>query len=304
MRKKYMLTNESITIEDGTILYRIKALRTIKHNGKIVVKRGQLGGFVESEKNLSHEGACWVANNAKVFKNAQVFDNAQAFGDAQVFDWGWLCEDAKAYGHSKIHGNAQVFGQVELDGTFEVKGNDLLCGAEKLGKVIPQEEHKEAVKKEHEQEVRQDVEDNLVETKYKGSAIAARWWAKQLSGPTKQDAGLDGKTGDMFSLLMMLKEAGKVNANPQQIKNFEKILATRIDEELQQFEHARVRLMVDYDPIEMLRECAQEVGIAGGFPIKTCMTVTRNEVEVSHGYGAPMEVLYREKTIGSDGGRV
>ena len=37
------------------------------------IKTGDVGGFVESENNLSHDGLCWVYGNARVYGNAQVF---------------------------------------------------------------------------------------------------------------------------------------------------------------------------------------------------------------------------------------
>ena len=64
--KKYELTDESILI-DGCSIYRIKALKDFGR-----VKAGDLGGFVEREKNLSHEGDCWVCGDAQVFENARV----------------------------------------------------------------------------------------------------------------------------------------------------------------------------------------------------------------------------------------
>ena len=30
------------------------------------IKTGDIGGFVESEENLSHDGLCWVSGNAQV----------------------------------------------------------------------------------------------------------------------------------------------------------------------------------------------------------------------------------------------
>ena len=48
------------------------------------VKTGDVGGFVESENNLSHDGLCWVFGNAQVFGDARVFGNARVLGDAKV----------------------------------------------------------------------------------------------------------------------------------------------------------------------------------------------------------------------------
>jgi len=73
--KKYKLTNETIELR-GRTLYRIKAL--IDFND---VKKGDLGGYVEREENLSHRGDCWIYGNAQVYGYAQVFGNAKALGD-------------------------------------------------------------------------------------------------------------------------------------------------------------------------------------------------------------------------------
>ena len=66
MNKKYVLTNETIKINDKT-LYRIKAIKDFDN-----VKAGDLGGFIEKEENLSGYGNAWVYDNAKVFGNAEV----------------------------------------------------------------------------------------------------------------------------------------------------------------------------------------------------------------------------------------
>ena len=68
--KKYELTDETIDVS-GTTLHRIKALKDFGN-----VKKGELGGYVESEHNLSQEGNCWVCGNAKVCGDAEVCGNA------------------------------------------------------------------------------------------------------------------------------------------------------------------------------------------------------------------------------------
>ena len=78
--KKYELTNE--TKEFGTrTLYRIRALRDIPERG---VAAGDLGGWVESESNLSQVGDSWVSDDAYVSGNAWVYGNAHVYGDAIV----------------------------------------------------------------------------------------------------------------------------------------------------------------------------------------------------------------------------
>lgn len=63
--KKYQLTQESKRI-GGIILHRIQALKSFGD-----VKEGDLGGWIEKEENLSHDG------NARVYGNAWVYGNAE-----------------------------------------------------------------------------------------------------------------------------------------------------------------------------------------------------------------------------------
>ena len=90
MKQKFILTDDSIEIDDSK-LYRIKAIRSFGN-----VKEGDLGGYVESTKNLSHAGKCWIYDDACVYENASVFDDALVEGNAHV------------YGDSSVYNNAVV----------------------------------------------------------------------------------------------------------------------------------------------------------------------------------------------------
>ena len=114
MDKKYKLTKEMIEI-DGRTLYRIKALRDFDN-----VKKGELGGFIEKEENLSHAGLCWVSENAKVYGRAMVRGNAEIYGNAEVCGYAKVSADAKVFGHAEIYGNAKVFGYAEVFGHAKV----------------------------------------------------------------------------------------------------------------------------------------------------------------------------------------
>jgi len=76
--KKFELTMESKKI-NGVIFFRIRALKDFEK--KVSVKKGDLGGWVEKEENLSQEGNAWVSGNARVSGNAWVFGNARVFGE-------------------------------------------------------------------------------------------------------------------------------------------------------------------------------------------------------------------------------
>ena len=70
--KKYELTSETKVI-NGVKLHQIKALNSFGN-----IKEGDLGGWIESEKNLSQDG------NAKVYDNAKVGENAEVSGTIVV----------------------------------------------------------------------------------------------------------------------------------------------------------------------------------------------------------------------------
>ena len=76
--KKFEFTGETKTLLDGTVVHRIKAL--VRINFKMThVKVGDIGGWIEKEDNLSHNGDAWVYGNARVYGNALVSDDAGVF---------------------------------------------------------------------------------------------------------------------------------------------------------------------------------------------------------------------------------
>ena len=86
MNQKYEFTGETMR-HFGRTLHRIKALENFGD-----VKKGDLGGWIESEDNLSASGNAWVSDDAKVF------DNAWVFGDA------WISDDAQVSGDARVSG--------------------------------------------------------------------------------------------------------------------------------------------------------------------------------------------------------
>ncbi len=77
--KKFELTSEFITNVFGVKLFRIRALVEFGNVGK-----GELGGYVEKEKNLDHDGNAWVSGDAWVYGDARVSGDARVYGDARV----------------------------------------------------------------------------------------------------------------------------------------------------------------------------------------------------------------------------
>ena len=80
--KKFEFTGETTTI---SLFFRTATLHRIRAVAEFgLVKVGDLGGWIEKEENLSHEGKAWVCGNAKVWGNAEVCGNAEVFSARHV----------------------------------------------------------------------------------------------------------------------------------------------------------------------------------------------------------------------------
>ena len=77
MENKFELTEEFIINNSGIKLYRIKALKDFSD-----VKKGDFGGYVQQESNLSQFGNAWVYGDARVYGNAKVCGYAKVFENA------------------------------------------------------------------------------------------------------------------------------------------------------------------------------------------------------------------------------
>ena len=116
--KKYILYRK-----EGD-LWRIRACKDFGD-----VKKGDMGGFVESEENLSQKGECWVADNALIADNAWIADDAQVYGNAKVYDSAKVYGNAWVYGDVEVSENAWVYGDAKVSdgawvyGDAEVAGN-------------------------------------------------------------------------------------------------------------------------------------------------------------------------------------
>src|SRR5712692_9277096 len=150
--KKYELVPDRQVIVAGTTLYRIRALKDFGN-----VKSGDLGGFVASERNLSQDGNCWIADDAQVYDQAVISDDAQilgrarvyghgrvgdkgqVLGNAQVFENGWVFkngvvfDNAKVFGASKVRDNGLAYGDSEIFDSVRVVNSGQVCGQAQIG---------------------------------------------------------------------------------------------------------------------------------------------------------------------------
>lgn len=112
---------------DHPRLFRIIALKDFPG-----VRKGQLGGRVESEDNLSHEGFCWIYDNgiviekARVYDNAIITDNAFVKGNARVYDDARVSDEALIAGNAKVFECSRVKGFAILEGFAKASGNSII----------------------------------------------------------------------------------------------------------------------------------------------------------------------------------
>ena len=71
MKRKYEFTGET-KIWRGFMLKRIRATIDFTLKCGIKIRKGEEGGWIAKEENLSHEDSAWVYGDAKVCGNAEV----------------------------------------------------------------------------------------------------------------------------------------------------------------------------------------------------------------------------------------
>lgn len=128
--KKYELVMDDSIVIDGIILYRI---RSLKDFGSI--KTGSLGGYISGEHNLSHDGDCWiyddayvydnamVSGNAIIYGNAKVYGNAVVYGNSRVSFYAEVYDDARVFGNASVCNNSKVYNYANVYGDSEVSNN-------------------------------------------------------------------------------------------------------------------------------------------------------------------------------------
>ena len=123
---KYRLTDETKVVS-GHTLHRIEALKDFAD-----VHKGDKGGFVEGEHNLSQSGNCWVYDNACVYDRAYVCGSAYVYDSAKVYGSANVYVSAKVCGSAKVYGSANVSDSAKVYGSAKVCGRATLCGSAKV----------------------------------------------------------------------------------------------------------------------------------------------------------------------------
>ena len=81
---------EIITDQNDENYGRIKALTDFGY-----IKKGDVGGKIDSYDNLSQEGNCWVGYYARVCDDAKVYENAKVYGNF------WVCDSEAVGGNTE-----------------------------------------------------------------------------------------------------------------------------------------------------------------------------------------------------------
>ena len=120
---KYKILEDNYILYLGKKLYRIQALKDFSN-----VKKGDIGGYIESYDNLSQHGNSWIYNDAKVYGNARVYENACVYESAQISGNAEVFENAKVFRSARVSGNAEVFENAKIFGSAEVYGSAQISG--------------------------------------------------------------------------------------------------------------------------------------------------------------------------------
>lgn len=129
---KFDFINEDKITLDGIELTRIKALRDIPEHG---IKGGDLGGYLESESNLSQNGYSWVNDNSKVYGNAKIIDNGYIANEAIVKDNSIVKDNAKVLDNAVISNGSNIENSSKVYGNSYVSLSTIKNNSEVSGSV-------------------------------------------------------------------------------------------------------------------------------------------------------------------------
>lgn len=101
-RKKYEITE--VAHPKYPWLHRIRALCQVNEQ----VSPGMLGGYVQTEDNLSQEGTCWIYDQAICCEEAVVTSDGRMYGESIARDSALVGGDARLFDRAKAEGNSCI----------------------------------------------------------------------------------------------------------------------------------------------------------------------------------------------------
>lgn len=115
-KKKYEITE--ITHPKYPWLHRIRARCQVNEQ----VGPGALGGYVQTEDNLSQDGTCWIYDQAICCEEAVVEDDGRMFDGAVARGSALISGDARMFERAVAEGNSSFFSG-ELKEDARLSGN-------------------------------------------------------------------------------------------------------------------------------------------------------------------------------------
>lgn len=126
-------------------LYQIKALKNFTRSDGVKVKVGDLGGFVQSETNLSQDGTCWiddtsivrgtakVGEGALILNSSLIKDNAVILGNVTVKN-STISDEAMILDGCQIS-NSHIYDSPNITGRVQIANSTIYGEAKISGEV-------------------------------------------------------------------------------------------------------------------------------------------------------------------------
>ena len=112
--RKYEITD--ITMEfEGRRLYRIRALKDFSD-----VKKGDLGGWVESEYNLSQNYNCWIYDEAKAMDRSRMYGDSAMHDYSKMYDYSTMYDGSEMYDSSEMHDYSEMYDNSKMFNNSEM----------------------------------------------------------------------------------------------------------------------------------------------------------------------------------------
>ena len=138
MEAKYQLFGNPVIVEGrkGRIheLRHVKALTRFKTATGHEVQPGDIGGYIESEDNLSQTGGAWVDQWAQVYGEAKVYGDAYVGGSSQVYDQAKVGDEVQLLDITRVCGTSVLAGHTTAYGVNEISGKSFIRNCDLIGK--------------------------------------------------------------------------------------------------------------------------------------------------------------------------
>ena len=120
---KYILTEQNIYYP----YYRLKALKDFSD-----VHKNDIGGYVQSYRNLSQKGNCWIYDTALVKNYARVLGNAWIMNTATVSGRAIVCDDTIISENAHITDYAKIFEYAQVSGDSTIIGGSKIVSGSRI----------------------------------------------------------------------------------------------------------------------------------------------------------------------------